>query len=413
VTAAAGTLLLFIGIAMISSTLVGPLVGIVGFPARRFGGSAGRLASANSLRNPSRTASTAAALMIGLALVTFVATLAAGMQRSTKDDLTRQVHGDYIVLPGTDSQSGRFDAGVDAALAHVNGVTAVSGVRSDKAKVLGATVDVSGIDAGTILSAYTFAWKSGSDAVLADFAGGAIVDSTYAKKHHLKVGSRISIQTPSGARGTFAVRATYHPKFQAVLTGILVDRRAFDRVFPKPSNALAFVSVQDGATARTTARIQRALAGFTDVEVKTTPAWIKSETDAIKQVLTIFYAFLALSVIVSLFGMVNTLVLSVFERTREIGMLRAVGMSRRQVRRMIRHESIITALIGAALALPLGVFLAAILTKALSAQGVSFHVPFGQLSYFAYVAVIAGVWAAVLPARRASRLNVLKALQYE
>jgi putative ABC transport system permease protein len=116
---------------------------------------------------------------------------------------------------------------------------------------------------------------------------------------------------------------------------------------------------------------------------------------------------------VSIFGMVNTLVLSVFERTREIGMLRAVGMSRRQLRRMIRHESIITALIGAALGLPLGVFLAAVLTKALSSQGASFHVPYMQLSYFAYVAVIAGVWAAVLPARRASRLNVLNALQYE
>ena len=111
--------------------------------------------------------------------------------------------------------------------------------------------------------------------------------------------------------------------------------------------------------------------------------------------------------------MVNTLVLSVFERTREIGMLRAVGVSRRQVRRMIRHESVITALIGAALGLPLGVLLAAILTRGLASQGISFHVPFTQLVIFTAVAVIAGILAAVLPARRASRLNVLEALQYE
>jgi putative ABC transport system permease protein len=118
-------------------------------------------------------------------------------------------------------------------------------------------------------------------------------------------------------------------------------------------------------------------------------------------------------VIVSLFGMVNTLVLSVFERTREIGMLRAVGVSRRQLRRMIRHESVITALIGATLGLPLGVLLAAILTRGLASQGVSFHVPLMQLLIFTAVAVIAGILAAVVPARRASRLNVLEALQYE
>ena len=117
--------------------------------------------------------------------------------------------------------------------------------------------------------------------------------------------------------------------------------------------------------------------------------------------------------IVSLFGMVNTLVLSVFERTREIGMLRAIGVSRRQLRRMIRHESIITALIGAALGLPLGVFLAAILTRGMASEGLSFHIPFLQLAIFTLVAVVAGIAAAVFPARRAGRLNVLDALQYE
>jgi putative ABC transport system permease protein len=122
---------------------------------------------------------------------------------------------------------------------------------------------------------------------------------------------------------------------------------------------------------------------------------------------------LALSVVVSLFGMVNTLVLSIFERTREIGMLRAVGMTRRQVRRMIRSESIVTALIGAALGLPLGVFLAWMVTKALSGQGVTFAVPGRLLVYFVWVSVTAGLLAAIIPARRASRLKVLESLQYE
>src|SRR5205823_3706135 len=159
--------------------------------------------------------------------------------------------------------------------------------------------------------------------------------------------------------------------------------------------------------------LAKSLRPFSDVTVQTTAGWIKTQLNEIKTTLDIFYAFLALSVLVSLFGMVNTLVLSVFEPTREIGMLRAVGVSRRQLRRMIRHESVITALIGAALGLPLGVLLAAILTKGLSSQGVSFHIPITQLVIFTLVAVIAGISAAVLPARRAARLSVLEALQYE
>jgi putative ABC transport system permease protein len=413
IPAAGGMFLLFIGIAMVSGYLVGPLVRVVGAPARRIGGPAGRLASANAVRNPSRTASTAAALMIGLALVTFIATMATGLERSTNDDLTRQVRSDYVVIPDASSNTGLFETGADAAVAGAPGVSAVSAVRSDKARVFGSTEPVTGIDGETILSVYRFNWKDGSNAVLSDFGGGAIVDTVYAKKHHLSVGSKVRMETAVGTFRTFVVRATYHPKFQAVFSGILVDRRTFDRTFPKPQNAFVLVNANGGVSTRNTAALRHALKAFSDVAVKTTPEYIKQETDGIKATLTIFYAFLALSVIVSIFGMVNTLVLSVFERTREIGMLRAVGMSRRQLRRMIRHESIITALIGAALGLPLGVFLAAILTKALSSQGASFHVPYMQLSYFAYVAVIAGVWAAVLPARRASRLNVLNALQYE
>jgi putative ABC transport system permease protein len=147
--------------------------------------------------------------------------------------------------------------------------------------------------------------------------------------------------------------------------------------------------------------------------VQTRSEWIKDQEADLNQLLNLLYVLLALSVIVSLFGMVNTLVLSVFERTRELGMLRAVGMTRRQIRRMIRHESVITALIGTALGLPLGVFLAVLVTKALSQFDISLAIPVGSLVTFTVVAIIAGMLAAILPARRAARLNVLEALQYE
>jgi putative ABC transport system permease protein len=133
----------------------------------------------------------------------------------------------------------------------------------------------------------------------------------------------------------------------------------------------------------------------------------------VDQILGIFYVLLGLAVIVSLFGIVNTLALSVLERTRELGMLRAIGMSRRQVRRMIRHESVVTALIGAVLGIGVGLFLAGLATTALAGEGLRFAVPVGSLVVFTLVAAIAGVLAAMGPARRASRLDVLKALQYE
>ena len=159
--------------------------------------------------------------------------------------------------------------------------------------------------------------------------------------------------------------------------------------------------------------LERRVAGFPDAKLHTESGFVTSRTKEFSTILNLLYVLLAFSVIVSLFGMVNTLVLSVFERTRELGMLRAVGMTRQQARRMIRHESVITALIGAALGIPLGIFLSLLMTQALSQYDVSFSLPVVPLVLFTCVAILAGVLAAILPARRASRLNVLEALQYE
>ena len=282
VPAAAGTLLLFIGVAMISSHLVPPLIWLVGAPARRLGGSAGRLASANSGRNPSRTAATAAALMIGLALVTFVAVLASGLESSATDDLNRQVKSDYVVTPTRGASSEYFDTATGRALASVPGVTTVSAVHSDKARVLGSTVSVNGIDGRTIGSVYRFAWKDGSNAVLTHLGDGAIVDSKWATKHKLAIGSPLAIETSDGKTRTFVIRATYHPKFQPVFSGILIDQAAFDRTFPKPQNAYTFVNAASGATPAITAGLKRSLARFSDVSVDTKAGWIATENNSIK-----------------------------------------------------------------------------------------------------------------------------------
>jgi putative ABC transport system permease protein len=409
----AGTLLLFSGVALVSSYVVRPLVAIVGRPARAFGGAAGRLAVANSVRNTSRTAATAAALMIGLALIAFVATLGQGLRNSVKDALDKQVKADYVLTPSS-SGSDSFPTQTASAVAAAHGVEVVSAVRSDRANVFGASTSVGGVDAATIGRVYRFTWKSGSDVALSHLGDGAIVDSSYASNHHLAVGSRFTLQAPNGTTRQVRVIATYDPpQADPVLPSVVISRAAFDATFPTPQDAQAFVKVAGGPSAAMAAELRRALTAYPDAKIQTRTAWVTAQGKSFDQVLDLFYVLLALSVIISVFGMINTLVLAVFERTRELGMLRAIGMSRRQTRRMIRHESIVTALIGAALGLPLGVLLAALTTRALGSLGIGFHLPGQQLALFVLLAAVAGIAAAALPARRAARLNVLQALQYE
>jgi putative ABC transport system permease protein len=297
-------------------------------------------------------------------------------------------------------------------------VILASSVRNEQAKVKGDEVRVDGIDPATIAAVYHYDWVQGSDSTLSRLGrDGAVIRQKWATKQDVSVGDRITVLNPAGKTSSYVVRGIYtQPKFgqiDPVLGSIAISQQAFDRAFARPQNAYTFVNVRGGATVASAAALKAAMASYPDAKVATRADWVDTRAKGVNQLLNLLYVLLALSVVVSLFGMVNTLVLSVFERTRELGMLRAVGMTRRQVRRMIRSESIVTALIGAALGLPLGIFLAWMVTKALSGQGVSFAVPGKLLVYFVWVAVSAGLLAAIIPARRASRLKVLESLQYE
>jgi putative ABC transport system permease protein len=410
-----GCILLFIGVGMISSRLVRPLAAAVGAPGERFGGVAGELAKDNATRNPSRTARTAGALMIGLALVTLVATLGASLKSTTKNALKDQVRADYVVT----SKNGydTFTSGAGSALAGTPGVAAASAVRYDKASSFGNDVGVTGVDPSTIGNVYDFRWEKGSDNVLLSLGfDGAIVRNKFADDHNLKVGSKFSMQTPQGKTTGLVVRGIYKPpaeQLDPLLGEVTLAQRAFDTHFPRPKDMFVFVDTNAGVTSQATAALDTALGPYPDTVVRTDSAWITERAGGIDMILNVFYVLLALSIIVSLFGMVNALALSVFERTRELGMLRAIGLTRRQTRRMIRYESVIIALIGAALGLPLGILLAGVITKALDSLDVTFSLPLVPIIVFGIVATFAGMLAAILPARRASRLNVLKALQYE
>jgi putative ABC transport system permease protein len=408
-----GVLALFVGVALLSPRLVRPLTALVGWPARRAGGVSGRLAQGNALRNPGRTAATSAALMIGIALVTFVAVLARGMRDSNRDAIEDQIRADLIIT----SEDGYtpFVQGAAAAAKTSPAAQVVTQVREEIGRAAGSGEDISGIEPATIRAGYAFDWVDGSDAVLGRLGrNGAIVGEDFAKEKDLAVGDSLVVEAPGGKKAQVVVKGIFDPPpFYPLLGAVTVPRSTFDSLFDKQRNRFVFIDVPGEPDEAAKKAIETAVADYPDARVQTRKEWVDKEDKEFQQFLSMLYVLLALSVVVSIFGIINTLVLTVFERTRELGMLRAVGMTRRQVRRMIRHESIITALIGAALGLPLGTFLALLVTRALGQFEVQFRIPAGQLLLFAVVAVFVGILAAILPARRAARLNVLQALQYE
>ena len=406
----AGAVLVFVGVALLAARFVPPLAKTLGAPGARVGGAAGRLARENAMRNPARTAATAAALMIGLALVTTVAVLASGLKTRFEHSVNALFTADYALT----SQNGFTPTGIasEQALKRVPGVEVVSGVRAGEGKAFGKRIGVTGADANAT-KLINLKWKVGSASTPARLGSdGAFVPKRYAEDHRLHAGSPIALQLPTGRVLRLRVAGIFDPpKGGSPFGQVTIATSLFDRVFANPQNVYAFLNVRGGVSRATTKRLETALRTFPDAKIQTESQFKKNQERGIDILLNLLYVLLSLSIVISLFGIVNTLVLTVFERTRELGMLRAVGMTRRQVRRMVRHESIVTALIGAALGIPIGVGLAALVGVAIAYP--AFTVPWGTLVVFVFAAIVAGILAAIFPARRAARLNVLEALQYE
>jgi putative ABC transport system permease protein len=406
-----GAVLIFFGIALLSVRFIRPLAGALGWPATRIGGAAGALARDNARRNPQRTASTAAALMIGLALVTLVAVLAAGITstfRGSVEDLWADA--DYAVT--AQNNFSPIPAAVADAIEDVPGVAGVGVIRTGDAAAFGEPFFATAVNPDTA-EMFNVEWTEGTDDTLAQLGSdGAFVPEAYAEEHGLSVGSEVELTFANGDRETFTIEGIFEPPAGGSPFGnVTISSEVWDAHTENPRNLYAFVRMEGGQSDANAARLDRALDEFPNAKFATREEFIDNQISGLSAILNILYVLLALSVVVSLFGIVNTLVLTVFERTREIGMLRAIGMTRRQVRRMIRHESVITAMIGGALGIMLGVVLGALLVARV--DFIEFAFPTAQIIVFAVLAIVVGILAAIFPARRAARLNVLRALQYE
>jgi putative ABC transport system permease protein len=408
-----GAVAVLLGVSLVSPRLVRPLASVAGRPIERLRGLTGRLARENALRKPARTAVTAAALMVGLALVVFVTVFASGFKGSISKAVDRNFQGD-LVIQNVDGFS-PIPAQAARTAASVQGVQTLSSLSVAGGKIGGEDVRVSGVDPRNVNRVLSLDWEEGSPDTLSRLGPrGAVVDEAWAKSKNVGVGDRVRILTALERRPVFTVRATV--KDNADLIGnVLVTEETLRRDFGTTAPTITFVRVQPGADA---AVVQKRIADAIEKRFPTTEVLNQKElkdrqAQQVNRLLGLVYALLSLAVIVSLFGIVNTLALSIHERTRELGLLRAVGMSRSQVRRMIRYESVITALIGALLGTVLGVVFAALVSRPLADEGFTLSYPIGTLVLLLVLAALAGVLAAIGPARRASRLNVLEALAYE
>jgi putative ABC transport system permease protein len=403
-----GMLLVLIGTALLSPLASRPVIALFGLPYRRLFGSTGKLATNNSLRNPRRTAATASALMVGLALVSLMSVFAKSAQESTDVAISEGLTSQLIVSNVINQP---FSTDVATQIRKVDGVAAVASIRQGSGEVNGEGVWTAAINPSDFVRVLAMQVAQGSFATLPE--DGIALLKNVADGLHLKVGDSVKLKLQGGTV-PLKVGAIYTSS-SALPFEALVSFPTFVKGGLAPLDTLVFVREQPGADpAAVRSAIDDITRDLPTVTVKDPQGFADEQTKQIDQFLNLIYGLLALSVVIAVLGVINTLGLSVIERTREIGLLRAVGMSRRQLRTMVRLESVVVAVFGALLGIGLGIAFGVGLITALHDQGLTeLSIPWLRLVAFVIAAGLVGVVAAVLPARRAARLDVLRAIATE
>jgi len=401
-----GAVAVFLGIGMLAPVVARPMSSVIGRPLARLLGIPGRLGRENSMRSPRRTAQTSSALMVGLALVSTIAVFGASLSKSATSSVDEAVSADYIIT-GSNAGAGGFSASVAAAAAGIPGVSAASTVYNGEFEVQRSLATLTAVSTRRLSETVILRMDAGTGAP-ALAAGQLLIDSTTATTKHLVVGSVVPVKFAQTGVSTMRVGGIFKPN--ALLGSYLVGDGFFLAHFDRPL-PVAVLLHTGGSTGATTRAVNAGLSAYPNLKIQTRTEFQKSQQAQVNQLLGLVYALLALAVLIALIGIVNTLMLSVFERTHEIGLLRAVGMKRRQVRSMIRSESVILSLFGAVIGVVVGTALGVAFASSLKQQGITdLVVPVGSLVVFVVLAGLLGLAAASWPARRAARLDVLAAI---
>jgi len=408
----AGALLVFFGVSVLGRTVSLPLSRAVGAPLPRLRGMTGKLARQNAMRNPKRTAASASALMIGVGLVGFITILGASSTASVNSAIDRSFAGDIVIDSGGGLMGG-VDPGLAGRLSKLPQVSAATGVAIGIAEVNGKVEQVSAVDPGAASKIFDVSPVRGSMTGLGrdDIA----VYKDVATAGHLRLGSIVPVLFKDTGPQKLTVALIYGEAAGAPAPRYFMGNEAFNANFPVRYDSRVFVKKAPGVTtAAALAAVRAAATKYSGTTVMDQAAFKADQAKPIQQMLTLVYALLALAILIALLGIGNTLALSIFERTRELGVMRAVGMTRHQLRAMIRWESVIIALQGTVLGLLIGVFFGWALVLAMKSQGITeFSIPVLNLVIVVVLAALAGAVAAIWPSRRAAKLNILRAIVTE
>jgi len=399
-----GALGIFVGTSMVAPALARPLASAIGRPVARLTGMPGRLGRENSMRSPRRTAQTASALMVGIALVSAMSVFGASISASATASVDGAIKSELIVT-GTSSGSGSFSNSLAKKIATLPGVSASLIGYGGQFEVRQSIETLKGVTTQGMSETVNLHVTAGSTASLNE--GDLLVDSSTAKSDHLSVGDNVPVKFALTGASTMRIGGIY--KANALIGSYLVGQAFYLAHYSQPLPGAVLLTTGAGnAAQKVQNEVERVLAPYPTVQVQTRAQFESSQISAVNQLLGLVYALLALAVFIALIGIVNTLMLSVFERTREIGLLRAVGMKRRQIRAMVRSEAVIISVFGAVIGIVVGTGLGLALVTSLKLSNSSVPVP--RLVVFMVLSALLGLVAATWPARRAAKLDVLAAI---
>jgi putative ABC transport system permease protein len=401
-----GAVLLIIGVFILTPLLSRPLIAAAA-PVLRVFGISGKLARQNSVRNPRRTAATASALMIGLTLITGMTVMAGSLQKSIDKMASAAIRADYVVSMANGTP---LSPDVEKKLRETDGVTATSPLRNAPSRIDGETEYLTGVDGSAIgeltdLEMTTGAFEVGGSRV--------VVDDDTAKSHGWRTGSAFTVSYEDGEKQRLTVAGVYVGN--EMIRGIMLDTATLTPHQSDPADMQVMVKTSEGASGTVKDRLEKTLGNNPAMLVQDKKDISNDIAQMFTLMLNMVYGLLAMAVIVAVLGVINTLAMSVFERSQEIGVLRAIGLDRRGVKRMVRLESLVISLFGGVLGIGLGVFFGWAAGELLASRMATYELvlPWGRMAVFLLLAATVGVLAALWPARRAARLNTLQAIKAE